>query len=128
MVHCRGISCKFYQQTNYVRFSDRNRQPDDPETEELIPDGASREGIKRSRVVCDYALERYPEIAATAKIASITKSDHVNVDYDTVAYKWCYKMFADLELYVDFCNDRQQTYEGGEAFERKQEEMRNNRR
>ncbi|QZI90001.1 hypothetical protein MYOV057v1_p0086 [Vibrio phage 184E37.1] len=48
-----------------------------------------------------------------SKIASVTKSDHVNVDYDTVAYKWTYKMFADLELYVDFCNDRQQVYDSG---------------
>jgi len=63
-----------------------------------------------------------------SKIASITKSDYVNVDFDTVAYKWTYKMFADLELYVDFCNDRQQNYDSGESYERKLEEAKNRRR
>ncbi|CAM0042981.1 hypothetical protein VPHK460_0058 [Vibrio phage K460] len=63
-----------------------------------------------------------------SKIASVTKSDHVHVDYDTVAYKWCYQQFAELELYVDFCNDRQQAYDSGESHERKLEEARNKHR
>jgi len=56
-----------------------------------------------------------------SRIASVTNSKHVSVDYDTVAYRWTYKMFTDLALYVDFCNDRQQAYDSGENHERKLE-------
>lgn len=73
-------------------------------------------------------MERYPHLAHLSRLHALAKSDFCNIDTDTLLYKWCWQQFVELELYVDFCEDRQKAYDSGVEWERKQEEMHNKHR